>query len=106
MICLARTETSTPRLTSRDEQPIQQGAGRTAAAFSRDGGAIVCSAMDVRLLAGMDLPRGLFRRIHCDLSLSDQRGSAASGAADERGPRGREAAGAKDHRLPPFVRGG
>jgi protein-S-isoprenylcysteine O-methyltransferase Ste14 len=72
---------------------------RVAAAFSGDGGAIVYSAMDVRLLAGLDVSRGLFRCISRDHALSDEKRSAAFGATDERGPRGRETAGAKDHHV-------
>ena len=42
--------------------------------------------MDARLLAGMDVPRRLFRRVSRDHALSDEKRSAASGATDERGP--------------------
>ena len=73
--------------------------GRAAAAFSGDGGAGVYSAMDVRVLAGLGVPRGLFRSICRDHALSDQTRSAASGATDERWSGGREAAGAKDHHV-------
>src|ERR1700733_7767697 len=84
VLCLARgNRDEDPR--SCDEQPAHQGIGLAAAALSRDGGALVYPAMDVRLLAGMDVSRGLFRGIGLDHALSDEKGSAASGATDERG---------------------
>src|ERR1700722_16402050 len=100
VLCLARgNRDEDPRSRSCDEQPAHQGIGLAAAALSRDGGALVYPAMDVRLLAGMDVSRGLFRGIALDPALSDEKGSAASGATDERGPCGRERARSKDHHV-------
>src|ERR1035437_6651876 len=53
--------------------------------------------MDVRLLAGVDVPGGIFRAVSRDHSLSHEKGSEAPGAADAWGTDRREGADSENH---------
>jgi hypothetical protein len=86
-------------LISRDEHPEPKGVRRAAIAFFDDGSVAVRSGMDTGLLAGVDVPYRLFRRVCHDHRLFGEKRSGAFAPADERGTCRREGAGSENHHV-------